>query len=347
MPKSDPSYIPFVRCADNNTSRQNLKANQVGGKLGLDYHLADDVMLYGSYSRGFKSGKFDLEFLHTDDTPFPQRPLEPETLDAFELGFKSTLRERSLMLNAAAFYNIWKNQQVFNVGVNGPEFFNLPESQIYGAEFESQWIPARNWLATGSVGLLHTRITDATGINFDLHQGDFQPGHELPLSPKVTANAALERRIDLANAHALTMRVDARYQSTSKVKYSPQVPIDEYDSRFELNARLTYAFGRQRQHELSVFGNNLTADKYCLEIQDLRGVAGSFYCVPNDGEAQWGVQAASELLSERIGAVLPDVVTGYFPVRPRAGAVSNVQADGLVRHRRWGAADGRTAYQVL
>jgi hypothetical protein len=69
------------------------------------------------------------------------------------------------------------------------------------------------------------------------------------------------------------------------------VPIDEYDSRFELNARLTYAFGKQGQHELAVFGNNLTADKYCLEIQDLRGVAGSFYCVPNDGEAQWGVQA--------------------------------------------------------
>jgi iron complex outermembrane recepter protein len=122
----DPTYRPFVRCADNNTNRQNLKANQVGGKLGLDYHLADDVMLYGSYSRGFKSGKFDLEFLHTDDTPFPQRPLEPEILNVFELGIKS--REGgSLMLNAAAFYNIWKNQQVFNVGVNGPEFFNLPE----------------------------------------------------------------------------------------------------------------------------------------------------------------------------------------------------------------------------
>ena len=53
--------------------------------------MNDDVMLYGSYSRGFKSGKFDLEFLHTNDTPFPQRPLEPEILDVFELGLKSTL----------------------------------------------------------------------------------------------------------------------------------------------------------------------------------------------------------------------------------------------------------------
>ena len=94
-------------------------------------------MLYGSYSRGFKSGKFDVEFLHTDDTPFPQRPLDPEILNVFEVGLKSTLND-SLVLNAAVFYNLWKDQQVFNVGVSGPEFFNLPESEIYGAEIETR-----------------------------------------------------------------------------------------------------------------------------------------------------------------------------------------------------------------
>src|SRR5882672_4882018 len=108
--------IPFfVHCADTETTRPNLKNNEVGGKIGLQYHLSEDVMFYGSYSRGFKSGKFDLEFLHTDDTPFPQRPLDPKTLDAFELGFKSTLLDRTLLVNAALFFNIWKDQQVFNV----------------------------------------------------------------------------------------------------------------------------------------------------------------------------------------------------------------------------------------
>jgi iron complex outermembrane receptor protein len=290
VPKTDPGYIPFQRCADTNTSREDLDTDEVGGKIGLQFFASDDVMFYGSYSRGFKSGKFDVEFLHTDDTPFPQRPLDVETLDVFELGFKSTVLNRSLVFNGAVFYNIWKDQQVFNVGVNGPEFFNLPESEIKGAELEATWAPAETWLISASLGFLDTEITDATGINFDLGQGDFQEGHELPLSPQLTANAGLTKNFAIG-VNELTLHADYRYQSSSKVKFSPQVPIDEYTSRSEVNARIGFAFGASQQFEVALFGNNLTDEEYCVEIQDLRGVSGSFYCVPNEGEARYGLQA--------------------------------------------------------
>jgi iron complex outermembrane receptor protein len=292
----------FVQCVGVNTSqagvRAPLKNDQVGGKLGVQYQVSSDVMLYGSYSRGFKSGKFDMEFLHTDDTPFPQRPLKPEILNVFELGFKSKM-SNSLLLNGAVFYNIWKDQQVFNVAPSGPQFFNLPESRIYGAELESQWVPATNWRVDASLGLLHTELTDVTGIDYDVflpgqffpqRQGDFQKGHELPLSPKVTANGGVERRLPLGN-NALTLRLDGRYQSSSKVKYSPQHPIDTYDSRFEVNARAAYSFGNGGLKEISLYANNLFNEKYCLEIQDLRGVSGSYYCVPNEGRTAFGLQA--------------------------------------------------------
>ncbi len=290
VPKTDPGYIPFVHCADTNTSREDLSNDEVGGKLGVQFHASDAVMLYGSYSRGFKSGKFDMEFLHTDDTPFPQRPLDPETLDAFEVGMKSTLLDRSLLVNAAVFYYIWKDQQVFNVGVQGPEFFNLPESHLKGAELETNWVPADGWNLSADFGWLDTELTDVTGIDFDLGQGDFQDGHELPLSPEFTATAAISKTIVLASSD-LTLHADYRYQSSSKVKYSPQVPIDEYTDRNEINARIGFAFGANRQYEIALFGNNLTGEKYCVEIQDLRGVSSSFYCVPNEGEVRYGVQA--------------------------------------------------------
>jgi iron complex outermembrane receptor protein len=291
VPKTSPAYIPFQRCGGTDTTRPNIKNDEVGGKLGLQYHATENVMLYGAYSRGFKSGKFDLEFLHTDDTPFPQRPLKPEILDVFEVGVKSTLANNTLLLNAAVFYNTWKDQQVFNVGVNGPEFFNLPESKIKGAELETKWMPGEGWLVEANLGLLDTELTDVTGIDFDLHQGDFQKGHELALSPKVTGNAGLTRTFAVSGGNQFSLHADVRYQSTSKVKYSPQVPIDEYESRTELNARAAYSFGAEHQYELALFGNNLTNEKYCVEIQDLRGVSGSFYCVPNDGEVRYGLQA--------------------------------------------------------
>jgi iron complex outermembrane receptor protein len=275
--------------ATDPTVRGDMETGELGGRIGLQYHVSDDVMLYANYSRGFKSGKFDLEFLHTRDTPFPRRPLDVETLDSYEIGFKSTLYDRTLLFNGAIFFNVWQDQQVFNVGVNGPEFFNLPESQVLGAEFELNWIPAENWVVTAGVGLLNSEITDATGINFDLGQGDFQEGHELPLSPELTWNASIERAFHIGE-NELTLQTDFRYQSASKVKYSPQVPIDEYDSRFEINARADYRFGSALEHMISLYGRNLTSERYCNEIQDLRGVAGSFYCVPNEGEAQLGLQ---------------------------------------------------------
>jgi len=289
LSKTDPTYMPFVRCANVNRSRQDLKNGEVGGKVGLQYHFTPDVMGYGSYSRGFKSGKFDLEFLHTDDTPFPQRPLKPETLDAFELGVKSTLLDRSLVINGAFFYNVWKNQQVFNVGVNGPEFNNLPESKIYGAELEFHWVPAEFWKVDGGMGLLHTEITDATGMDFDKHQGDFQKGHELPLAPKVSLNGSIERAFEIGG-NRLTIAPDFRYQSSSKAKFSPQHPIDEYPDRMLVNLRVAYEFGDSRQYLMSLSGDNLTGEKYCSELQDLRGVSGSYYCVPNEGRMDWSLQ---------------------------------------------------------
>jgi len=249
----------------------------MGGKVALQYQAKENLMWYGGYFPRLQIRQIRPRVPSYDDTPFPQRPLKPETLDAFELGFKSTMFDRSLQFNAAVFFDIWKNQQVFNVVSTGPSSSTCGVANR-GCRVETNWVPAQNWLVSANIGLLHTKITDVTGIDFDLHQGDFQKGHELPLSPKFTATSR-SRELQHRDSQ-LTLRSDARYQSTSKVKYSPQVPIDEYTSRFELNARVSYDFGKSQQYEVSIFGDNLTNEKYCLEIQDLRGVSGSFYCVP-------------------------------------------------------------------
>ncbi|MEE8345198.1 MAG: TonB-dependent receptor [Woeseiaceae bacterium] len=284
------TVFPFNNnCANTNTSRSNIEDEEIGGKIGLDYRVSDDVMIYGSFSRGFKSGKFDVEFLHTDDTPFPQRSLEEETLDAFEVGFKSTLQDGRLQLNGALFKYIWKDLQVFNVGAAGPEFFNLPESEISGFELEMKWAPAETWLISAGLGWLDSEITDTTGVDFDLGQGAFQLGHELVLAPDFSGNFAVLKDIDI-NQNTLTLQLDGRYQTASKAKYQPSSPIDEYESRFEINARGTYAFGESQKYQLAVFLDNLTEEKYCVEKQDLHALVGAYYCVPNLGEMQWGLQ---------------------------------------------------------
>lgn len=57
-----------------------------------------------------------------------------------------------------------------------------------------------------------------------------------------------------------------------------------------VNLRVAYEFGDSRQYLMSLSGDNLTGEKYCSELQDLRGVSGSYYCVPNEGRMDWSLQ---------------------------------------------------------
>jgi outer membrane receptor for Fe3+-dicitrate len=86
------------------------------------------------------------------------------------------------------------------------------------------------------------------------------------------------------------MQLDGRYQSESKAKYKPSPPIDEYESRFILNARGSYSFGDNQRYELHLNLENITEEEYCFEKQDLHALVGAYYCVPNLGEMQWALQ---------------------------------------------------------
>ena len=79
-------------------------------RLGLDYHWTDHVMTYVTYSRGFKSGGFDMR---GNAAVYPQTKngYNSETADNYEAGIKSTLLDDTLLLNLTVFYDPYKNAQ--------------------------------------------------------------------------------------------------------------------------------------------------------------------------------------------------------------------------------------------
>jgi iron complex outermembrane receptor protein len=100
----------------------------------LDHHFTDDVMAYASYSRGFKSGGFNTS-LGTVANPSPV--LQPEVLDAAEVGLKSEFLEHRLQVNMSAFDYKYTNMQVTTI-VNGlPTSYNAAAAKIRGFEFDS------------------------------------------------------------------------------------------------------------------------------------------------------------------------------------------------------------------
>lgn len=127
------------------------------GTLNLDWTPDRDTLVYGKYSRGYKSGGFLLGTL----SPVPEA--KQEGVDAFEIGAKKTFA-RTLQVNASAFYNDYKNLQLNVSQLNAAhtatasDFVNV-DARAYGLELETVWQPIRNLQFNASYGYLNTRIT--------------------------------------------------------------------------------------------------------------------------------------------------------------------------------------------
>src|SRR5271165_2555804 len=139
----------------------------VSPRVGLDYHWTPQVMTYVSYSRGFKSGGFDMRgnaYLY----PQTENGYNSETADNYEAGVKSTLFDDTLLLNATLFYDPYKNAQIgvqqFVVSNGVPEnvtaVLNAGKQINRGVELESVWRPIKALSLALNVGYLDSYYED-------------------------------------------------------------------------------------------------------------------------------------------------------------------------------------------
>jgi iron complex outermembrane receptor protein len=136
-------------------------------RLGLDFHWTDHVMTYVSYSRGFKSGGFDMR---GNAAVYPQTEsgYKSETADNYEAGIKSTLLDDTLLLNLTAFYDPYKNAQIgvqqFVLHAGAPTnltaVLNAGKQINEGLEFESVWRPVKSLTLGLNVGYLDSYYKD-------------------------------------------------------------------------------------------------------------------------------------------------------------------------------------------
>jgi len=140
-------------------SRSPMKKsfNEFSPSVRLEWHADKDVMFYASFSEGFKSGIF----LSGQRSPV----LEPEIVDAFELGMKGMFLDRQLQLNAAAFYYDFTDlQQGRSVPAGSSGFTlvyeNAASAEIQGVEAEFTWLPTDNLTIFGSATYLDAVFDD-------------------------------------------------------------------------------------------------------------------------------------------------------------------------------------------
>lgn len=112
-------------------------------KLTASYKFAPDVMAYGTYSQGFRSGGQN-DFLAL--TPGAPADYKPERLANHEVGLKTTLLNNTLMFNVSGYYMKWKKlQEVVAQGIGGigEAIGNVGDAHSAGIDLETKWMPTK------------------------------------------------------------------------------------------------------------------------------------------------------------------------------------------------------------
>ncbi|MBO9376735.1 TonB-dependent receptor [Sphingomonas histidinilytica] len=121
-------------------------------RLGLDWQVTPELLLYASWSKGFKAGTYNLGQF--------QNPVDPEKVDAFEGGIKSTLFDRRLRINLAGFHYTYKDLQIGKIAGQVLALENAATATIYGLEAELTANPFPGFEINASGSWLHARFDD-------------------------------------------------------------------------------------------------------------------------------------------------------------------------------------------
>lgn len=152
-------------------------------KIGVDYRPNEDIMVYASWSRGYRSGGFSprAATAATAGTPYG-----PETVDSYEIGTKLDLFDSVLQFNVAAFVSKYKDLQQNTTIPGGPTgnqtiTSNVGSATIKGLEIDAALRPTQGLRLTATMGVL-----DSEFKNFVV--GNVSPVTGLPIPFDYSAN---------------------------------------------------------------------------------------------------------------------------------------------------------------
>ena len=230
----------------------SYKKTNISGKIGLDYKLADDRLLYANFSRGYRANSFNAQAFFD---PSEVSVAKPETVDAFEVGIKSQWADRRVTLNAAAFTYKYTNQQFLNIDPTtaAQTLLNLPESSITGAEVELTARASDAITLRAGLGLLDAKVKKGIVSGVDVKD------HSLSNAPKMTFNGGVDADVWQDTSGSLSAHVDLAYSSSQYFEVI-NVPRLQQGSYTLLNAHLDWE-SADGKWTAAVWGKNL-ADKF-------------------------------------------------------------------------------------
>ena len=287
----------------NDTPYNTGFSNSASGtdpKFDLSWKADPDVLLYATIAKGFRLGGANqpIPVSAVPNCALPVGPLQgnefalqakltntcnsalllqaPGTFSSdsvwnYEVGEKSALLDKHLILNVSAYYERWSNPQIstnlsgFGLTANGAD------ARIYGLEAEMQTLLSREWTLGVNAGYTNAEFTADSPIT------GFPSGSNVPDIPDFTASATLRWKHPVTSDVSLVGSLEADYVGTrTDAPYGESINIYPSSPTYINNLLLhlpAYGFANFRlgfegnQWTATLYVNNLTNKQALLDPQ--------------------------------------------------------------------------------
>jgi iron complex outermembrane recepter protein len=289
----------------------DLTNNRFTPRLVLRYKPTDDSSIYGSFTRGYKAGILNVGGAS-------QVPVKPETINAYEVGYKYD--DRRLSADFAAYYYSYKNLQVSSYQSGAAQIRNAAQSRIYGLEGSLRYQISEAFNVNAGAAYTHARYKSFKNAPYytycnpavPLFSGQpfecsavptanpavFLPdaggltqvttdasGYHMQRSPDYTANLGASYKVPFASSQ-LTLSGNLYY--TSKIYFDPSQQFSQ-DAYTLLGLRAQW-LDPSEHYTVAVYGDNVTNKRYRTIVSFNTLGIGNAWSAP----ATWGLQLGAK-----------------------------------------------------
>ena len=245
-------------------------------RVALDYNANDSTLIYGSVSRGFKSGGYNGGFLALEPeiASVQIEPFSAEFLTAYEFGIKADLWNKRLRLNTAVFFNDFSDLQVFTLVNRGilpiQVLDNASDAESKGLEIEATALLSENLTFALSAAFLDSELKNFISENANQNF----TGNEIASTPKTSLSGILNYEHPLSNGGILSLQTSFAYKDDLffSTENNPLVGQEAYTL---VNARVSYG-NPEGGWSISAFANNLTDEEYSTYVSDTTDITSAY-----------------------------------------------------------------------
>ncbi len=231
--------------------------DQVQGKLGIDYQVDDDTLLYFSVSQGFMAGGYQARAVRVADV---NTPYDEATVISYEAGIKTELADNRIRLNANYFYADYEDIQenALNPMSSGTIRFNVGDAIVQGLEAEMQASPTDNLNIFANLA-----ITDSEYRNLrdEALAVGMTPGHDVAGTPDAMGGIGFDYTVNLANEGSIVMGGDYRYQKSHWPGTKQNAPGTKVEELNLVNGFIRYEMPGGN-FDVGVYVRNLNDDEH-------------------------------------------------------------------------------------